>query len=227
MTTGNLKVQFRLHDYSVESGKAPNGAGFYFDIPLDEEEDNGDPAYLDGPYPTRDEAIEAAQVFIVNALAHYREPRFEGVKRVETFDLPIKRLTDTAITPSYQTDGAAGMDLHADETVMVPAGSSALVKCGISLELPFGYEAQIRPRSGLALKHGVTVLNSPGTIDSDYRGPIGVILHNTGAADFLVMAGARIAQMVIATVERATPVEVSELSGTARGAGGFGSTGTN
>lgn len=131
--------------------------------------------------------------------------------------------------PSYATPGAAGLDLLAavgagDPLVLEP-GERALIPTGIAMVLPAGYEAQVRPRSGLALKHGVTVLNSPGTIDSDYRGEIGVILLNTGKAPFTIGRGERIAQLVIAPVSQAELAEVSALPETARGAGGFGSTG--
>lgn len=225
MTTATIKIQFRVHDYSTENAAHPNGLGFYYDIPLDEAEDAAEPLHLDGPYPTRDEAIIAAQNFIVGAL---QSARTRVVNLIDVpIDLPVKRLTTTAIIPQYQTAGAAGMDLHADEDVLILAGRSKLVTCGIAIEIPAGYEGQVRPRSGLAYKYGITVLNSPGTIDSDYRGPVGVILHNTSAQDFHVARGDRIAQLVIAMVDRATPVEVSELSDTDRGAGGFGSTGSH
>jgi dUTP pyrophosphatase len=134
--------------------------------------------------------------------------------------------------PQYQTPGAAGLDLVAAVPAHAPLaiapGSHALVPTGLVIELPPGLEAQVRPRSGLALKHGVTVLNSPGTIDSDYRGEVGVILINHGAQPFLVERGERIAQLVLARVEQASlnGVAVESLAATARGAGGFGSTGT-
>lgn len=134
--------------------------------------------------------------------------------------------------PEYQTAGAAGFDLVAAVPVAKPlrlkAGTHALVPTGLVFELPDGYEAQVRPRSGLAFKHGVTVLNSPGTIDSDYRGEVGVILVNHGAKAFVIARGERIAQVVIAPVARAelVGVEAEALQATARGAGGFGSTGT-
>ena len=129
--------------------------------------------------------------------------------------------------PAYQTEGAAGLDLVAAVTapLIVEPGSYALVKTGLRLELPRGYEAQVRPRSGLALKHGVTVLNAPGTIDSDYRGEVGVVLINHGREPFTVSRGDRIAQMVIAPVTEATVVAVEAVGATARGRGGFGSTG--
>jgi dUTP pyrophosphatase len=129
--------------------------------------------------------------------------------------------------PAYATEGSAGADLAAAvaEPLVLPPGGRALVPTGISLALPEGYEAQVRPRSGLALRHGVTVLNSPGTIDSDYRGEISVILANLGAAAVTIARGDRIAQLVVAPVHRAAWHAVEELPGSARGAGGFGSSG--
>jgi len=129
--------------------------------------------------------------------------------------------------PAYATDGAAGMDLLAavDATLLIPPGGRALVPTGLAIALPPGHELQVRPRSGLALKHGILIPNSPGTIDEDYRGELGVILINAGASLFAVERGMRIAQAVIAPVVRAAWREVAELPGTARGAGGFGSTG--
>jgi len=130
--------------------------------------------------------------------------------------------------PAYATAGAAAMDLVAalNADVVMPPGGRALIPTGLSIALPDGYEAQVRPRSGLALKQGVTVLNSPGTIDADYRGEVGVILVNLGDAPFTVKRGERIAQMVVAPVAQAALREVATLPATARGAGGFGSTGT-
>ena len=131
--------------------------------------------------------------------------------------------------PAYQTEGAAGLDLVAALDVQNPLtlapGARALVPTGLIVELPHGYEAQVRPRSGLALNHGITVLNSPGTIDSDYRGEVRIILANLGQAPFEVRRGERIAQLVVSPVTRATFVEVNEVSDTLRGKGGFGSTG--
>lgn len=131
--------------------------------------------------------------------------------------------------PAYETGGSAGMDLRAavPETapVTLEPGARALVPTGLKIALEPGYEAQVRPRSGLALKHGLTCLNSPGTIDSDYRGEVGVILINHGQAAFVIRRGERIAQLVVARVEQAAMVEVAALDETARGAGGFGSTG--
>jgi dUTP pyrophosphatase len=130
--------------------------------------------------------------------------------------------------PAYQSAGAAGLDLVAalapGQALVLEPGARALVPTGLRIALPEGTEAQVRPRSGLALRHGVTVLNAPGTVDADYRGEVGVILVNHGAEPFVVERGTRIAQLVLARVERLAWVE-GELDGTARGAGGFGSTG--
>jgi dUTP pyrophosphatase len=130
--------------------------------------------------------------------------------------------------PAYATAGAAGCDLHAavEAPLEIPPGGRALVPTGIAIALPEGTEAQVRPRSGLALRHGVTCLNSPGTIDADYRGEVGVILANLGDAPFVVTRGMRIAQLVVAPVARVAWDEMAELPATLRGAGGFGSTGT-
>jgi dUTP pyrophosphatase len=127
--------------------------------------------------------------------------------------------------PAYETEHAAGMDLRAAEDALLPPGGRAMVATGFAIALPEGFEAQVRPRSGLAAKHGVTLLNSPGTIDADYRGEIKVILINHGREAFAVKRGDRIAQMVVAAVTRVALRETAELAGTARGAGGFGSTG--
>ena len=130
--------------------------------------------------------------------------------------------------PAYATAGAAGCDLHAavEAPLEIPPGGRALVPTGIAIALPEGAEAQVRPRSGLALRHGVTCLNSPGTIDADYRGEVGVILANLGDAPFVVARGMRIAQLVVAPVARVAWDEADALPATLRGAGGFGSTGT-
>ncbi|MEO1114914.1 MAG: dUTP diphosphatase [Pseudomonadota bacterium] len=129
--------------------------------------------------------------------------------------------------PAYQSDLAAGLDLIAavDTPVQLAPGARALVPTGLAMALPAGFEAQVRPRSGLAAKHGLTVLNTPGTIDADYRGEVKVILINLGDAPFEIVRGERIAQMVIAPVLQAVITEVETLSETQRGAGGFGSTG--
>ena len=132
--------------------------------------------------------------------------------------------------PAYESTAAAGMDLRAanagGEPLVLPPGGRALVPTGLAMALPEGHEAQVRPRSGLAAKHGVTVLNSPGTIDADYRGEVKVILINLGEDAFTIEPGARIAQIVIAPVTHAELVEVDDLAGSQRGAGGVGSTGT-
>jgi len=129
--------------------------------------------------------------------------------------------------PSYATAGSAGVDLAAaiDEPLMLAPGARAAVPTGIALALPEGYEAQLRPRSGLALRHGVTVLNSPGTIDADYRGELSVILANLGQETVTIARGQRIAQLVISPISRVAWERVAELPASARGAGGFGSTG--
>lgn len=131
--------------------------------------------------------------------------------------------------PSYETAGAAGADLRANfvdgQAVTLDPGARALVPTGLRMAIPAGFEVQIRPRSGLALRHGVTLLNTPGTIDSDYRGPLGIIMVNLGDAPFEVTHGLRIAQMVVAPVVQAGFEIVTSLDETARGAGGFGSTG--
>ena len=132
--------------------------------------------------------------------------------------------------PKYETADAAGCDLVAavpDGTpVELAPGERALIPCGIAIALPSGYEAQVRPRSGLALRHGISLVNAPGTIDADYRGEIGCIVINLGSAAFLIERGLRIAQMVVAPVTRADWIEVTDLDETERGGGGFGSTGT-
>ncbi|MFH1857049.1 MAG: dUTP diphosphatase [Candidatus Omnitrophota bacterium] len=129
--------------------------------------------------------------------------------------------------PSYMSEGASGMDLYADvekETFIAP-GQIKLISSGIHVSLPIGYEAQVRPRSGLALKHGISIVNAPGTIDSDYRGVVGVILINLGGEPFKISRGDRIAQMVVKSVTRANLEEVIELDETVRSEGGFGHTG--
>ena len=129
--------------------------------------------------------------------------------------------------PAYETTGAAGMDLRAAEETLLKPGARFLMPTGFAMALPQGFEAQVRPRSGLAVKHGVTVLNAPGTIDCDYRGEIKVPLINHGQQDFVIARGDRIAQMVIAAVAQATWIEVETLDETQRGGAGFGSSGTH
>lgn len=140
-------------------------------------------------------------------------------------NVKIQKCHPDAKIPKYESEGAAGFDLSSVETLVVLPGSRCLVKTGLKMEIPKGFELQIRPRSGNALKYGITVLNSPGTIDSDYRGEIGVIVYNTDSYNFAISAGDRIAQGVIAPIEQVTFEEVTELGNTERGAGGFGSTG--
>src|SRR5688572_28972478 len=140
-------------------------------------------------------------------------------------DLRIRRLSPDAVLPSAAHPGDAGLDLHAAAGLTIPSGAWATVPTGIALELPQGTEAQVRPRSGLAVRHGVTVLNAPGTIDEGYRGEVGVILINHGPVPFEVTPGARIAQLVVQRRLEITVVEADELSVTQRGAGGYGSTG--
>ena len=139
--------------------------------------------------------------------------------------LKVKKLNSDAILPSYAREGDAGLDLFSAKRLVIEAGKSALVPTGIAIELPAGTEAQVRPRSGLALKHALTVLNTPGTVDEGYRGEVGVILINHGVAPFTVEQGMKIAQMVVSPRIQVAVVEVAELSDTQRGAGGFGSTG--
>jgi dUTP pyrophosphatase len=143
--------------------------------------------------------------------------------------LRVKRLdgNQDVAPPSYETDGASGLDLRAavDRELTLHPGEIRLVPTGVAISLPMGYEAQIRPRSGLALKHGVGMVNSPGTIDSDYRGEIGVVLINWGKAPFVIKRGDRIAQMVVTRVSRAEVLEVDRLETTARGERGFGHSG--
>lgn len=144
-------------------------------------------------------------------------------------DVPVmvRRLPhgDGLPLPAYATEGAAGMDVVAAEDVTLAPGARHAVATGLAVAIPHGFEIQVRPRSGLALKHGVTVPNTPGTIDSDYRGELKVIMINHGSEPFAIRRGDRVAQLVIAPVTRASWLEVDELDSTARGEGGFGSTG--
>ncbi|HEX9656343.1 MAG TPA: dUTP diphosphatase [Bacteroidota bacterium] len=139
----------------------------------------------------------------------------------------VNELTRDIPLPSYATEGSAGMDVRAavDGPVVIKAGATSLVPTGIAIALPAGYEAQIRPRSGLAAKHQISVLNAPGTVDSDYRGEVKVILTNFGTQDFVLQRGERIAQMVIARYDRVEWEELDVLDETVRGVGGFGHTG--
>lgn len=142
-------------------------------------------------------------------------------------EIRFLRLHQGAQLPAYQTEHAAGLDLHAciEAPVTLAPGDIAMIPCGFAMAIPHGFEAQVRPRSGLATKHGIGMPNSPGTVDSDYRGEMKVPLVNLGRAAFTVEHGMRIAQMVVAPVARATVRVVKELDGTSRGGGGFGSTG--
>ncbi len=150
---------------------------------------------------------------------------------METNDLIVPTILEySAVLPAYASDGAAGADLRAylkNGPLTISPGGRALVPTGLRIALPHGYEAQVRPRSGLAIKHGVTVLNSPGTIDEDYRGELRVALINLGEQPFVIQDGDRIAQLIVAPVTRATFVQHQALSDTVRGEGGFGSTGRN
>ena len=144
-----------------------------------------------------------------------------------SIDIRLKRLPhgEGLPLPSYATEHAAGMDVVAAETLTLVPGGRHAVATGFAIAIPHGYEVQVRPRSGLALKHGITCLNTPGTIDSDYRGEVKVILANLGSEPFEIVRGERIAQLVPAPVQRAAFVEVDSLDETQRGSGGFGSTG--
>jgi dUTP pyrophosphatase len=141
--------------------------------------------------------------------------------------IAVRRLAPDLPLPAYATPGSAGLDLLAavDSDIVLPPGGFAAIPTGIALALPSGYEAQVRPRSGLALRHGVTVLNAPGTVDSDYRGEVAAILINHGKADFTVTRGMKVAQLVVAQHVRAEWRETDTLDQTERAAGGFGSTG--
>ncbi len=151
-------------------------------------------------------------------------------RRVEVRIVRLAHGADLPL-PQYQSAHAAGLDLFAavpaESAVVIPPGGRALIPTGIAIALPQGYEGQVRPRSGLAARHGITVLNAPGTVDADYRGEIQVVLANLGSEPFAVSRGTRIAQLIIAPVQQVTLVETVTLDSTARGQGGFGSTGTN
>ena len=143
-------------------------------------------------------------------------------------EILIKRLSDKVVLPKYETEGSSGLDLaaHINESVEIKPGSTAIIPTGLAVSIPKNFEIQIRPRSGLAAKNQISVLNTPGTIDADYRGELKVILINLGDKSFLVENGARIAQMVLCPVAKANLKEVKTLEDTNRGSGGFGSTGT-
>ena len=151
-------------------------------------------------------------------------------RRVEVRIVRLAHGADLPL-PQYQSADAAGLDLFAavpaESAAVIPPGGRALIPTGIAIALPQGYEGQVRPRSGLAARHGITVLNAPGTVDADYRGEIQVVLANLGSEPFAVSRGTRIAQLIIAPVQQVTLVETVTLDSTVRGQGGFGSTGTN
>ena len=142
--------------------------------------------------------------------------------------IQIKKLSNSVIIPKYETSGSSGMDIaaHVENNIIINPGEKALVSTGFSIAIPTGYEVQIRPRSSIEVKKNITVLNTPGTIDADYRGEIKVILINLGQEKFIIQNGERIAQMVVCPVVQANLEEVTELSDTKRGSGGFGSTGS-
>lgn len=139
--------------------------------------------------------------------------------------MKIKKIKDNAIIPKYAHQGDAGVDLYSIEDYLLKPSERVLVSTGIKISIPKGYEAQIRPKSGLALNHGISIVNTPGTIDADYRGEIGIITINLGKEDFKIEKGKKIAQMIFNKVEEAEFEEVEELENTTRGEGGFGSTG--
>ena len=143
-------------------------------------------------------------------------------------EILIKRLSDKVVLPKYETEGSSGLDLaaHINESIEIKPGSTAIIPTGLAVSIPKNFEIQIRPRSGLAAKSQITVLNTPGTIDADYRGELKVILINLSAKNFLVENGARIAQMVLCPIVKANLKEVKTLEDTESGSGGFGSTGT-
>lgn len=141
--------------------------------------------------------------------------------------LKIQRVVEDVKLPGYAHEGDAGMDLYAAEEYLLKPGERKLINTGIKIALPVGYEAQVRPKSGLALKHGISIVNTPGTIDAGYRGLVGVIAINHGSEDFKVEKNQKIAQMIINKVETAEIEEVPELDDTSRGEGGFGSTGSH
>lgn len=148
---------------------------------------------------------------------------------METIQFCFQRLSPLATIPHYQTEHAAGMDLHAalSAPLEIQPGDIELIPCGFAMAIPPGFEAQVRPRSGLATKHGISMPNAPGTIDADYRGEVKIPLINLGREPFTIESGMRIAQMVISPVMKAVVEEVESLEETVRGAGGFGSTGTS
>ncbi len=147
-------------------------------------------------------------------------------RNILKLEMKVKKLHENATVPQYQTEGAAGLDLTSCEDLIIPAGQRRIVSSGIAIQLPVGHEGQVRPRSGLSFKHGITVLNSPGTIDEDYRGEVKTILFNSSKEDFVIKIGDRIAQLIVSPVTKVKSFEVEELDETVRGTSGFGSTGT-
>lgn len=139
--------------------------------------------------------------------------------------IKIKKLSEDAIIPHYAHEGDAGMDVYSIENITLKPRERALIKTGLSFEIPKGFEIQVRPKSGLALKYGLTIVNTPGTLDSGYRGELGIILLNTNNQDYEIKKGEKIAQIILARYEEAQIQEVTELTDTSRGEGGFGSTG--
>lgn len=139
--------------------------------------------------------------------------------------MKIKKLNSEAIIPQYQSQGAAGFDFHALNELVLQPGERGIIETGLAVALDIGYELQVRPRSGLAFKHGISIVNTPGTVDSDYRGEVKIVLINHGSEEFAVKKGERVAQGVIKEVVQAQIVEVDELDSTQRGEAGFGSTG--
>lgn len=217
----------KLYIAEFEAGEFGLKAGFYFAFPDAEGAVQTADNFM-GPFESRYAALNAAQALVAEYL----------ISKEDVMDIKIKLLTPNAQLPSYGSAEAAGMDLRADLTVEDPhqpnlvekiitlgPGERRLIRCGFAMSMPVGYEAQVRPRSGLSLKFGITVHNAPGTIDSDYRGEVGVILWNTSNDLFVIRHGDRIAQMVFARHERAEAKIVEELSSTDRGASGYGSTG--
>lgn len=171
-----------------------------------------------------DEPLEETQNEVERDGKKHAPPKEEAEAKQQRLILKVKKLADDAVLPQYAHAGDAGLDLFSNEHAEIGPGQSRLVKTGISIELPENSEAQIRPRSGLALKHQITVLNAPGTIDGGYRGEVGVILINHGRGTFVVEKGMKVAQMIVTPVIDVEIEEVDDLSDTQRGTGGFGST---
>lgn len=164
---------------------------------------------------------------IIGRAGYERDRKAIYTESMQEIEIKFQRLSPLATMPAYHSALAAGMDLHAAiaESIVIDAGAIAMISCGFAIEIPAGFEGQVRPRSGLASKHGVSIVNSPGTVDADYRGEMKVALINLGRTAFTVEPSMRLAQLVIAPVTRARLRESAELSETKRGSGGFGSTG--